>query len=97
MHPALFIRRSVGLAVLAIVWAPSRALACPVCFGMLDGPVADGVSKAVLALMGITGAVLAGFATFFIYLVRRSRLAVIPVGNETVREGAADQIMEGAA
>ena len=34
-----------------VALAPEALLACPVCFGTLDGPLADGANKAVLALL----------------------------------------------
>lgn len=75
MQPKNLMRGVVGLAALALASAPEPALACPVCYGMLEGPLADGTNKAILALLGVTGCVLAGFATFFIYLVKRARIA----------------------
>lgn len=51
------------------------AVACPVCFGQSDGPMAQGVNLAILALLGITVAMLASFAAFFVYLARRAKLA----------------------
>ena len=93
-------RALVGLAALALAGAPEPALACPVCFGMLEGPVADGTNKAILALLGVTVCVLAGFATFFIYLVRRARMvAETPTAapGDPVRGGLAGHVMKGAA
>ena len=89
-----------GIAAL-VVLAPESLLACPVCFGKLDGPLADGANKAVLALLGITIAVLAAFATFFIYLVRRARM--FETAADTVPETSdarsvnGSNIMEGTA
>ncbi|RPH64201.1 MAG: hypothetical protein EHM89_02240 [Acidobacteria bacterium] len=96
------VRYVVAMAAAGVALAPEWALACPVCFGALDGPLADGANKAVLALLGITMSVLAAFATFFIYLVRRARTfetADSYVGE--VNNGAASvnrgNIMEGTA
>ena len=86
MQPKNLMRGVVGLAALALANAPEPALACPVCFGMLEGPLADGTNKAILVLLGITGCVLTGFATFFIYLIRRARIAAeTSVQGEAVR------------
>ena len=89
----------VGLAVIALASAPEPALACPVCFGMLEGPLADGTNKAILVLLGITGCVLTGFATFFIYLVRRARIAAEASvqGDPDRVVGAAGPIIEETA
>ena len=63
------------LIALAIVAAPRAALACPVCFGQNDSPMAWGVYMGIVAMLGVTGGVLFGFASFFLYLVRRTRMA----------------------
>jgi hypothetical protein len=63
------------LITVAIVAVPRAALACPVCFGQSDSPMALGTNMAVFFMLGVTGSVLAGFAGFFIYLMRRAKLA----------------------
>lgn len=87
-----------GMAA-AVALTPESLLACPVCFGALDGPLADGANKAVLALLGITVSVLAAFATFFVYLVRRARVFDTTDGTITGESGTAEinrpNIMEG--
>ena len=60
--------------VLAIVAAPRAAFACPVCFGQSDSPMALGTKVGVFFMLGVTASVLAGFAGFFIYLMRRAKL-----------------------
>ena len=98
MQPAIGMRGLVRFAAAVLASAPAPAFACPVCYGMLEGPLADGTNKAILALLGITGCVLAGFASFIIYLIRRSRVVVpSPVGSEAAREGGVGHVMEGAA
>lgn len=61
---------------------PRQALACPVCFGMSDSPMATGMKLALLALLGITVAVLGAFAIFFMYLMRRSRAMAAGTAGE---------------
>ena len=68
----------ITLVILAV---PRVALACPVCFGQSDSPMALGTKMAVFFMMGVTGAVLAGFAGFFIYLMRRAKLAAGSQGS----------------
>jgi hypothetical protein len=63
------------LITLAIIAAPRAALACPVCFGQNDSPMAWGVYMGIVAMLAVTGGVLFGFASFFLYLVRRTRMA----------------------
>jgi hypothetical protein len=61
-------------AALAVIGSPVGLLACPVCFGQSDSPMAKGMNLGILFLLGVTGVVLASFAAFFIYLMRRARL-----------------------
>jgi hypothetical protein len=69
--------RAVGCALvaLAILAAPRAAFACPVCFGRSDSPMAVGTNMAIFFMLGLTGAVLAAFGAFIVYLIRRARLA----------------------
>ena len=57
-----------------IVAAPRAALACPVCFGQADSPLANATNMGIIAMLGVVGAVLAGFAAFIVHLNRRAKL-----------------------
>ena len=61
-------------ATVALIAAPRVALACPVCFGQSDSPLAKGVNMGVLFLLGTITAVLIGFAGFMVYLARRAKI-----------------------
>jgi hypothetical protein len=63
-----------SIATTALVAVPRAALACPVCFGQSDSPLAQGVNMGVLFLLGTITAVLIGFASFMIYLARRAKM-----------------------
>ena len=63
----------VSLTVAGVLASAQPALACPVCFGESDSPLAAGVNWGIFLLMGVTGSVLAGFASFFIHIFKRSR------------------------
>ena len=63
-----------SIATTALVGVPRAALACPVCFGQSDSPLAKGVNMGVLFLLGTITAVLIGFASFMIYLARRAKV-----------------------
>jgi len=65
-----FVVAAVALAT------PKPVLACAVCFGDPNSPMAVGASWGVLLLVGVTAAVLSAFAGFFLYLVKRSRMAL---------------------
>ena len=67
----------VSLTFGAAMLALSRpALACPVCFGDPNSPMAIGASWGILVLLGITAGILSAFAGFFLYLAKRSRVAL---------------------
>ena len=49
-------------------------LACSVCFGASDSPLAQGTNMGIFFMLGVTGLMLAAFAAFFVYLIRRKRI-----------------------
>ena len=63
------------LFTLAVLAAPRAALACPVCFGQNDSPMAYATNAGVIAMLVVVVGMLASFASFFIYLARRARAA----------------------
>ncbi len=64
------------------------ALACPICFGASDAPMALGMNWGVLTLLGVTIVVLGSFATFFVRLVRREgRVGPAEAGPHTPAKG----------
>ena len=60
--------------LIAGILEPQRALACPVCYGSADSPMLDGMNAAILALLGITGTVLACIGSFFVMMRKRSKI-----------------------
>ena len=64
----------VALFTALLLAMPRAALACPVCFGQSDSPMAKGVNMGIFFLLGVVGLVLAAFAVFFVYLARRARM-----------------------
>lgn len=63
------------LLTVLVLAVPRAALACPVCFGQSDSPMAWGTKMGIFFMLGVTVSVLAAFACFFIYLMRRAKLA----------------------
>jgi hypothetical protein len=63
------------LSTVLVVGIPRAALACPVCFGQTDSPLANATNMGILAMLGIVGGVLAGFAAFIVHLSRRAKFA----------------------
>lgn len=69
--------RNTGVALLTVAMLvfATPVLACPVCFGASDSQQMRGMQAGILALLGVTVAILLAFAGFFfIYLRRRMRL-----------------------
>jgi hypothetical protein len=63
--------------------APRPALACPVCFGANDSPMAIATNMGIMAMLVVVVGVLGAFASFFIYLMRRAKMVASqpdPVG-----------------
>lgn len=49
-------------------------MACPVCFGDSNEPMAIATNYGIWFMLGVVGVVLTAFATFFIHLMRRARM-----------------------
>jgi hypothetical protein len=61
------------LITLLLVLAPRIALACPVCFGQSDSPLAKATNLGIITLLLIVVPLLGSFAAFFVYLNRRAK------------------------
>jgi hypothetical protein len=61
------------LLTIGLLAAPRAALACPVCFGDVNTPMAAAMNLGILFMLIIVAGVLGAFASFFIYLIRRAR------------------------
>ena len=84
-----------ALFTIAMLAAPRIALACPVCFGNSDAPMAKATNAGIIFMLGVVGVMLAAFASFFIYLIRRANRAA----DQTAPAGDAARIApsEGTA
>jgi len=86
--------RVLTAAAAMVIGGTSSALACTVCFGLLDAQdssMIDGTRLGILVLLGITLTVQGAFVAFFLYLRRRAkRLADIDLDTEwsKLQEGA---------
>jgi hypothetical protein len=49
---------------------PAPLLACAVCYGASDSPLAQGMNWGILTLLGVIVAVLAGVFAFFVHVGR---------------------------
>lgn len=66
-------RKTFVILMLLVLAVPRSALACPVCFGDSNSPLAIATNMGIIAMLVVVGGVLGGFASFFIYLMRRAR------------------------
>jgi hypothetical protein len=68
--------RKNGAAILTafvvISFAHQTVLACPSCFGDASSTEVQATKWAIAALLGVTGSVLVGVGSFFIYLRKRA-------------------------
>src|SRR5438132_12099222 len=69
-----------------VIAAPRVALACPVCFGQNDSPLANAMNLGILAMLVVVAGVLGAFATFFIYLIRRAKLVAAKETSEGIAQ-----------
>ena len=74
------------LTTLAVLGMPRLALACPVCFGESDAPLAKAINAGVMAMLVVVAGMLGSFATFIVYLARRAR--ALDAAGETVAAAA---------
>jgi hypothetical protein len=72
--------------VFAFSWlvfaAPQSAMACPVCFGQSDSPMAIATNMGIIAMLVVVAGVLGAFASFFVYLMRRAKLVAAQETSE---------------
>jgi hypothetical protein len=61
------------LFTLTLLAAPRAALACPVCFGDANSPLAIATNMGIIAMLAVVAGMIGAFATFFIYLNRRAK------------------------
>jgi hypothetical protein len=66
-------RKTFVILMLMLLAVPRVALACPVCFGDSNSPLAIATNMGIIAMLVVVVGVLGGFASFFIYLIRRAR------------------------
>jgi len=66
---------------LGLLAAPRAALACPVCFGNSDSPLAIATNLGIIAMLVVVAGMIGAFATFFIYLNRRAKKVAAQQGT----------------
>ena len=56
-------------------------IACSVCFGQSDAPMAVAMNMGVVVMIAVVAGVLAGFGAFIFYLARRARMVAAAEGS----------------
>ena len=61
--------RKVGLLLaVGLLLVPTMSQACTACYGQSDSPMAQGMNWGIMSLLAVIGCVLAGIASFFVYV-----------------------------
>ncbi|MEA1882460.1 MAG: hypothetical protein U9N31_08685 [Candidatus Marinimicrobia bacterium] len=68
MKKAVIIALVLGIALL-----PEAGYACATCFGNPNAAATQGMNKAIITMLGVTGTVLGGFGSFIYVLHRRAK------------------------
>lgn len=63
--------KTIIIFALLILFFNINLSACPVCYGASDSPMTDGMNKAIIAMLGITGFVLTGISSFFFMMIKK--------------------------
>ena len=58
---------------MVILWLPTDAQACAVCYGAADDPMVKGMNSAIFFLLGAIGSILLGVIALTIYFSRRAK------------------------
>jgi len=62
-----------ALLAVAVIGAAQPVLACPVCWGASDEPMAQGMNNGIFFLLGVIGMVQIGFVALFVSFRNRAR------------------------
>ena len=62
-----------SIIFMVILWLPTNAQACAVCYGAADDPMVKGMNSAIFFLLGVIGSILLGVITLIIYFSRRAK------------------------
>lgn len=85
----------ITVTTLLLLGVPGTLLACPVCFGQNDSPLAAAMNLGIFAMLVVTVGVLVAFASFFIHLIKRARLAESDWARSANSEGESGRYVHG--
>jgi len=66
------VKTLAALMLFAAALQPASVFACAACYGASDSPLAKGMNAGIFSLLGVVALVLGGFASFFVYLGKKS-------------------------
>ena len=69
---SLLLKRLASGLLVGLAIQPAGAWACAACYGQSDSAMAKGLNWGIFSLLAVVGIVLSGFASFFVYLGRKS-------------------------
>ena len=67
-----FLKISMPLIALLLLAQPGSLWACAACYGQSDSPMAKGMNWGIFSLLAVVVCVLSTFATFFVFLAKKS-------------------------
>jgi hypothetical protein len=82
---------AAAIIAFATLGVSRDALACPACFGDANAPMTIAANNGIWFMLGVVGAMLTAFASFFVYLMRRAR----HLAEESASPGEAGPFVEG--
>ena len=68
--------------LLTLLVQPAPLWACAACYGASDSPMAKGMNWGIFSLLAVVVCVLSTFATFFVFLAKKSAAAAAEVPAE---------------
>ena len=71
----------LAVAMLTLLVQPAPLWACAACYGASDSPMAKGMNWGIFTLLGVVGCVLSTFATFIVFLAKKSAAAADPTAR----------------
>ena len=66
-------QKFASIIFIFILWLPTNAQACAVCYGAADDPMVKGMNSAIFFLLGAIGSILLGVISLTIYFARRAK------------------------
>ena len=89
MNPSRWGQVLLGWGAALLIALPHSAAACSACFGKSASALAKGMNAGIFTLLFIVTFVLAGFAAFLVFLVKRSSM----IGEASAAKTASAEVI----